>query len=98
MRLATRLSSLRSEQPAGAPKPPVKKKQEGPKPTDAGNHPLVKKLKSKFGDAIGDASEFIAIGTAGRRTETSSQEKTRRTKADRRRQSSARQKAEVEIR
>jgi len=47
------------EQPAGAPKPPVKKKQEGPKPTDAGNHPLVKKLKSKFGDAIGDASEFI---------------------------------------
>jgi len=47
------------EQPAGAPKPPVKKKEEGPKPTDAGNHPLVKKLKSKFGDAIGDASEFI---------------------------------------
>lgn len=47
------------EQPAGAPKPPVKKKEEGPKPTDASNHPLVKKLKSKFGDAIGDASEFI---------------------------------------
>lgn len=46
-------------QPAGTPKPPVKKKDEGPKPTDAGNHPLVKKLKSKFGDAIGDASEFI---------------------------------------
>lgn len=47
------------EQPPGAPKPPVKKKEEGPKPTDASNHPLVKKLKSKFGDAIGDASEFI---------------------------------------
>src|SRR5690349_17449798 len=47
------------EQPAGAPKPPVKKKEEGPKPTDAADHPLVKKLKSKFADAIGNASEFI---------------------------------------
>jgi len=45
--------------PAGAPKPPVKKKEEGPKPTDASSHPLVKKLKTKFGQAIGDASEFI---------------------------------------
>jgi NADH-quinone oxidoreductase subunit C len=43
----------------GAPKPPVKKKEEGPKPTDASAHPLVKKLKSKFGDVIGEASEFI---------------------------------------
>ena len=43
----------------GAPKPPVKKKEEGPKPTDATAHPLVKKLKSKFGNAIGDASEFV---------------------------------------
>jgi len=50
-----------AEQPAapGAPKPPVKKKEEGPKPTDASGHPLIKKLKSKFGEAIGDASEFI---------------------------------------
>ena len=50
-----------SEQPAGAgaPKPPVKKKEEGPKPTDAGSHPLVTKLKSQFGEAIGEASEFI---------------------------------------
>ena len=49
------------EQPsaAGTPKPPVKKKEEGPKPTDASGHPLVKKLKSKFGEAIGEASEFI---------------------------------------
>jgi len=48
-------------QPAepGVPKPPVKKKEEGPKPTDASDHPLVKRLKTKFGDAIGDASEFI---------------------------------------
>ena len=43
----------------GAPKPPVKKKEEGPKPTDAANHPLVKKLKQKFGEAIGEAQEFI---------------------------------------
>jgi len=43
----------------GAPKPPVKKKEEAPKPTDASDHPLVKRLKTKFGDAIGDASEFI---------------------------------------
>src|SRR5215813_11401938 len=56
-RVAAAKESL--EQSAGAPKPPVKKKEEGPKPTDASNHPLVKKLKSKFGDAIGDASEFI---------------------------------------
>ena len=44
---------------AGAPKPPVKKKEEGPKPTDAANHPLVKKLKNQFGEAIGEAQEFI---------------------------------------
>jgi len=47
------------EPAAGAPKPPVKKKDEGPKPTDASGHPLVKKLKAQFGEAIGDASEFI---------------------------------------
>jgi NADH-quinone oxidoreductase subunit C len=43
----------------GAPKPPVKKKEEGPKPTDAAGHPLVRKLKAQFGEAIGEASEFI---------------------------------------
>jgi NADH-quinone oxidoreductase subunit C len=50
-----------AEQPAaaGAPKPPVKKKEEGPKPVDASNHPLVTKLKSQFGAAIGEALEFI---------------------------------------
>jgi NADH-quinone oxidoreductase subunit C len=50
-----------ADQPAapGAPKPPVKKKEEGPKPTDASGHPLVKKLKAQFNEAIGDASEFI---------------------------------------
>jgi NADH-quinone oxidoreductase subunit C len=50
-----------AEQPAaaGAPKPPVKKKEEGPKPTDAGDHPLVQRLKAQFNEAIGEASEFI---------------------------------------
>ena len=43
----------------GAPKPPVKKKEEGPKPVDASNHPLVKKLKAKFGEAVIEASEFL---------------------------------------
>ena len=42
-----------------APKPPVKKKDEGPKPIDASNHPLVRKLKAKFGDAVTEASEFL---------------------------------------
>ncbi len=48
-------------QPAapGAPKAPVKKKEEGPKPTDASAHPLVNKLKAQFGEAIGEALEFI---------------------------------------
>jgi NADH-quinone oxidoreductase subunit C len=47
------------EPAAGTPKPPVKKKDEGPKPSDASGHPLVKKLKAQFKDAIGDAVEFI---------------------------------------
>ena len=58
-RVAAVKESLAEQPGAGAPKPPVKKKEEGPKPTDAGNHPLVKRLKSQFGEAIGDASEFI---------------------------------------
>lgn len=44
---------------AGTPKPPVKKKDEGPKPSDASGHPLVKRLKSQFHDAIGEAVEFL---------------------------------------
>lgn len=43
----------------GAPKPPVKKKDEGPKPVDAGNHPLVKRLHERFGAAVIEASEFL---------------------------------------
>lgn len=57
-RVAAVKESLTDAAP-GAPKPPVKKKEEGPKPTDAAEHSLVKKLKAKFGDAIGEASEFI---------------------------------------
>ena len=44
---------------AGAPKPPVKKKEEGPKPVDAANHPLVKRLKETFGESIIEATEFL---------------------------------------
>jgi NADH-quinone oxidoreductase subunit C len=44
---------------AAAAKPPVKKKEEGPKPVDASNHPLVTRLRDKFADAIGEASEFL---------------------------------------
>jgi len=59
-RVAAVKDSLAADQAApDAPKPPVKKKDEGPKPTDAGDHPLVKKLKAEFGDAVGDAVEFI---------------------------------------
>jgi NADH-quinone oxidoreductase subunit C len=58
-RVAAVKESLAAEPAPGAPKPPVKKKEEGPKPTDASDHALVKKLKGKFGDAIGDATQFI---------------------------------------
>jgi NADH-quinone oxidoreductase subunit C len=43
----------------GAPKPPVKKKEEGPKPVDASNHPLFRKLRDKFGGAALEATEFL---------------------------------------
>src|SRR5882672_633602 len=43
----------------GAPKAPVKKKEEGPKPVDASERKLVKKLKAKFDGAVLEALEFI---------------------------------------
>ena len=43
----------------GAPKAPVKKKEEGPKPVDASHHQLVKILKTQFDGAVGEALEFI---------------------------------------
>ena len=53
----------------GAPKPPVKKKEEGPKPIDASEHPLVKKIKEQFGP-IEEALEFLgqlSVTVDGRR-------------------------------
>ena len=60
-RVAAVKESLAAEQPAapGTPKPPVKKKEEGPKPTDASDHTIVKELKNQFGEAIGEALEFL---------------------------------------
>ena len=49
----------KTETAATAPKAPVKKKEEGPKPVDAINHPLVVNLKKNFGDAVVEAVEFI---------------------------------------
>ena len=43
----------------GAPKAPVKKKEEGPKPIDASDHKLAKKLKAQFDGVVTEASEFI---------------------------------------
>ncbi|HYE64330.1 MAG TPA: NADH-quinone oxidoreductase subunit C [Pyrinomonadaceae bacterium] len=43
----------------GAPKAPVKKKEEGPKPTDASNHPLVKKISDRLDGAVIEAFEFL---------------------------------------
>jgi len=43
----------------GTPKPPVKKKEEGPKPIDASNNPLVERLKSQFNGAVVEAFEFL---------------------------------------
>lgn len=43
----------------GAPKAPVKKKEEGPKPVDASGHQLVKKLRGRFDGAVGEALEFV---------------------------------------
>jgi NADH-quinone oxidoreductase subunit C len=43
----------------GVPRAPVKKKEEGPKPVDASDNKLVKKLKSKFNGVVGEALEFV---------------------------------------
>lgn len=57
--LAEKAAAPASPPAAGAPKAPVKKKEEGPKPTDASDHNLVKQLKTKLDGAILGASEFI---------------------------------------
>jgi NADH-quinone oxidoreductase subunit C len=43
----------------GAPKAPVKKKEEGPKPVDASEQKLVKKLREHFNGAVSEALEFV---------------------------------------
>jgi NADH-quinone oxidoreductase subunit C len=48
-----------SQPGAAAPKAPVKKKDEGPKPTDASGHTLVKKIGQRFEGAVTEATEFI---------------------------------------
>ena len=57
-RVAAVKESLGTASP-DAPKPPVKKKEEGPKPVDASGHPLAKRLKAKFGAAVLEAIEFL---------------------------------------
>lgn len=44
---------------AGVPKPPVKKKDEGPKPVESPEHPLFKRLRERFGDAVEGAFTFV---------------------------------------
>ena len=44
---------------AGVPKPPVKKKDEGPKPVESPDHPLFKRLRERFGDAVEGAFTFV---------------------------------------
>ena len=44
---------------AGVPKAPVKKKDEGPKPVESPDHPLVRSLRERFGDAVEGAFTFV---------------------------------------
>jgi NADH-quinone oxidoreductase subunit C len=44
---------------AGIPKPPVKKKDEGPKPAESPDHPLFKRLRERFGESIEGAFTFV---------------------------------------
>ncbi|MFN2414356.1 MAG: NADH-quinone oxidoreductase subunit C [Pyrinomonadaceae bacterium] len=44
---------------AGVPKAPVKKKDEGPKPVESPDHPLFKRLRERFGDAVEGAFTFL---------------------------------------
>ena len=64
-RVAAVKESLGEKAPAepatatSAPKAPVKKKEEGPKPVDASNHPLVQNLTAQFDGAVIESVEFI---------------------------------------
>src|SRR5437763_4912793 len=57
---AAKEAALKAAPPAiGAPKAPVKKKEEGPKPVDASTHPLVKRLQETFGESVIEATAFL---------------------------------------
>jgi NADH-quinone oxidoreductase subunit C len=43
----------------GAPKPPVKKKDEGPKPAESPEHPLFRRLRGRFGESVEAAFTFL---------------------------------------
>jgi NADH-quinone oxidoreductase subunit C len=43
----------------GVAKPPVKKKDEGPKPVESPEHPLFKRLRERFGERIEGAFTFV---------------------------------------
>ncbi len=58
-RVAAAKDAVQKAAPPGPPRAPVKKKEEGPKPIDASAHPLVKRLRAKFGEAIIEATEFL---------------------------------------
>lgn len=45
--------------PTASTRAPVKKKEEGPKPVDASDHPLVAKLRSNFPGAVSEATTFL---------------------------------------
>ncbi|MEK6278892.1 MAG: NADH-quinone oxidoreductase subunit C [Acidobacteriota bacterium] len=57
--LGEKATAPQSPAAPGPPKAPVKKKEEGPKPVDASNHQLVKKLRAKFDGAVVEAAEFL---------------------------------------
>jgi NADH-quinone oxidoreductase subunit C len=44
---------------AGVPKPPVKKKDEGPKPVESPDNPLFKRLRERFGESVESAFTFV---------------------------------------
>ena len=57
--LAEKAAQPGADATPGTPKPPVKKKEEGPKPVDASGNILVKKLKAQFDGTVLDAVEFL---------------------------------------
>ena len=57
--VAAKEAAQKAAPAAPGAKPPVKKKEEGPKPSDASNHPLVQRLSEKCAGAVTEATEFL---------------------------------------